>query len=205
VGKIAFFSKLQNVRYKQKMEGIRTYFNKFIKITDEEWNAFASIIQKQEYSKRELILSSGTTCDFIAFVGEGMFRFYYVDEGDEKVTAFFFPGDFVSNYRSFLTDQPSDHNIESMKESVIYKVKKKDLFELYDQYPAIDRLGRLVAENLYLTVAKRLDEFLYSKPEERYRNLQNRNSKLLQEVPQYMLASYLGVKPETLSRIRMRK
>lgn len=187
------------------MEGIRIYFNKFIKLSDEEWNAFASCIQKEEYSKRELILREGATCDFIAFVGEGMFRFYYVDEGDEKVTAFFFPGDFVSNYRSFLIEQPSDHFIESMKESVVYKVKKKDLFELYDKYPAIDRLGRLVAENLYLTVAKRLDEFLYSTHEERYRSLQNRNSKLLQEVPQYMLASYLGVKPETLSRIRMRK
>lgn len=187
------------------MEGIRTYFNKFIKLSDVEWNAFASCIQKQQISKREFILTEGATCDFIAFVGEGMFRFYYVDEGNEKVTAFFFPGDFVSNYRSFITGQPSDHNIESMKESVVYKVMKKDLLKLYDQYPAIDRLGRLIAENLYLTVAKRLDEFLYSSPEERYRNLQNRNSKLLQEVPQYMLASYLGVKPETLSRIRMRK
>lgn len=58
------------------MEGIRIYFNKFIKLSDEEWNAFASCIQKEEYSKRELILREGALCDFIAFVGEGMFRFY---------------------------------------------------------------------------------------------------------------------------------
>ncbi len=187
------------------MEKIRVYFSKFITLTDEEWDAFAACIQKEAFQKRDLILKEGKVCDFIAFVGEGMFRFYYVDDGDEKVTAFFFPGDFVSNYRSFLTALPSEHYIEAMKDSVIYKVKRSDLLALYDQYPKLDRLGRLIAEALYLTVAKRLDAFLYATPEDRYRELQNRNSKLLQEVPQYMLASYLGVKPETLSRIRSRQ
>jgi len=187
------------------MESIRQYFNKFLPLTDEEWNAFALCIHKETCPKRDLILKAGKVCDFIAFIGEGMFRFYYLDDGYEKVTAFFFPGDFVSNYRSFLTEQPSEHYIEAMKDAVIYKVRKKDLMALYDQYPKLDRLGRLIAEGLYLTVAKRLDAFLYATPEERYRELQDRNSKLLQEVPQYMLASYLGVKPETLSRIRSRQ
>jgi CRP-like cAMP-binding protein len=187
------------------MENIRTYFNNFIQLSDEEWNAFAACTQKEVIQKRDLILGEGKICDFIAFVEEGMFRFYYVDDGNEKVTAFFFPGDFVSNYRSFLTGQPSDHYIEAMKDSIVYKIRKSDLKTLYDLYPKIDRLGRFIAENLYLTVAKRLDAFLYASPEERYRELQLRNSKLLQEVPQYMLASYLGVKPETLSRIRSRQ
>jgi CRP-like cAMP-binding protein len=187
------------------MEFIRTYFDKFIRLTDDEWNAFVGCIERMPCQKREQILAEGEVCDFIAFVGEGIFRFYYMDEGTEKVTAFFFPGDFVSNYRSFLTNQPSDHYIEAMKDAVIYKFKKSDLTRLYDQYPKIDRLGRLIAENLYLSVARRLDSFLYSTPEQRYSDLQNRNSKLLQEVPQYMLASYLGVKPETLSRIRGKK
>lgn len=187
------------------MEQLRKYFNTFLVLQDHEWQAFASKIQKVVVAKKEVLLEEGQPCDFIAFVGEGIYRFYYNDNGDEKVTAFFFPGDFVSNYRSFLTQQPSSHYIEAMKEGTVYKVYRKDLYELYNEFPMIDRLGRLVAENLYLTVAKRLDSFLYTTPEERYKELQDRNSKLLQEVPQYMLASYLGVKPETLSRIRSRK
>jgi len=69
----------------------------------------------------------------------------------------------------------------------------------------MERLGRFVAENLFLAVTKRLDSFLHGTPESRYQELLDRNSKLIQEVPQYMLASYLGIQPETLSRIRARK
>ncbi|MCU0435410.1 MAG: Crp/Fnr family transcriptional regulator [Bacteroidia bacterium] len=187
------------------MEQIRNYFSKFIVLTDTEWNAFSSAIRKETCTKKQFLLQQGEECDFIAFVGEGLFRFYYLQEGEEKITAFFFPGDFVSNYRSFLTRQPSEHYIESMSDSVIYKIHRNELNALYNEYKSIERLGRLIAENLYLVVTKRLDSFLYSTPEERYKELLNRNSRLLQDVPQYMLASYLGVKPETLSRIRARK
>ncbi len=186
-------------------ESIRQFFNSFGGLSDKAWEAFAAHLEKKVYQKRDLVLREGEVCEFIAFAVEGIFRFYYLDEGDEKVTAFFFPGDFVSNYRSFLTGQPSDHHIEAMKEGVIFKINKAELSALYEQYPEIDRVGRLVAEHLYLTVAKRLDAFMFESPEDRYQELQSRNSKLLQEVPQYMLASYLGVKPETLSRIRSRK
>jgi CRP-like cAMP-binding protein len=126
-------------------------------------------------------------------------------EGEAKITAFFFQGDFVSNYRSFLTGKPSDHFIEAMQDAAIYKINLQELKSLYDKHKNIERLGRLIAENLYLSVANRLDSFLFQTPEERYKTLIERNSRLLQEIPQYMIASYLGVKPETLSRIRTRK
>jgi CRP/FNR family transcriptional regulator, anaerobic regulatory protein len=187
------------------MEQIRAYFNKFLPLTDIEWGDFAACFKKETFSKKEFLLREGETCDFIAFIAEGLYRFYYVQEGEEKVTAFFFSGDFVTNYRSFLTGKPSEHYIETLKPSTVYKLHKKDLLMLYDKHKSIERLGRFIAENLYLTVTARLDSFLHGNPENRYQELLNRNSKLLQEVPQYMLASYLGIKPETLSRIRARK
>jgi hypothetical protein len=76
---------------------------------------------------------------------------------------------------------------------------------LYDKHQTIERLGRLIAENLFLVVANRLDFFMFKTQAERYEDLVKRNSKLLSEIPQYMIASYLGMKPETLSRIRARK
>jgi CRP-like cAMP-binding protein len=187
------------------LEILRLYFNKFIKLNDPEWTDFEKCIVKATISKNKEILKPGEHCNFIAFIQEGSFRFYYDKEGEVKITSFFFKGDFVSNYRSFLTGKPSDHFIEAMQDSVIYKINLQELNSLYDKHKKIERLGRLIAENLYLMVASRLDSFMFQTPEERYKALIERNSRLLQEVPQYMIASYLGVKPETLSRIRGRK
>lgn len=187
------------------MENLRIYFNKFLKLSDIEWADFENCLTKVDIKKREQILRKGEHCNFIAFIQKGSFRFYIDNEGEEKITAFFFNGDFVTNYRSFLTRKPSDHYIEAMQDSVIYKINLQELQSLYDKHKNIERLGRLIAENLYLMVANRLDSFMFQSPSDRYKELTERNSRLLQEIPQYMIASYLGVKPETLSRIRGRK
>jgi CRP-like cAMP-binding protein len=187
------------------LETLRLYFNKFIKLNDSEWAEFENCIVKATIAKNEQILKPAEHCNFIAFIQEGSFRFYYDKEGEVKITAFFFQGDFVSNYKSFLTGKPLDHFIEAMQDAAIYKINLQELKSLYDKHKNIERLGRLIAENLYLMVASRLDSFMFQTPEERYKSLIERNSRLLQDVPQYMIASYLGVKPETLSRIRGRK
>ncbi len=187
------------------MEKLKIYFSKLVSLSDQEWSDYEACLISEEYPKKSFLLKEGQKCDFIAFIEEGIFRFYHEVEGEEKVTAFFFPNDFVTNYRSFLTGAPSDHYIQVLQDATIYKIYKKDLQNLYDKHKSIERLGRLIAENLYLMITKRLDAFHSSSPEMRYQELVNRNSKLLQAVPQYMLASYLGVKPETLSRIRARK
>lgn len=187
------------------METLRLHLEKFAKLSDAEWHDFRDCLTKEEIPKKSLLLKEHETCDFIAFVHEGIFRFYTSNDEGEKITAFFFSGDFVTNYRSFLTDAPSEHTIEALQDAVIYKIHRVQLRQLYDKHKTIERLGRLIAENLYLTVANRLDAFMFSTPAERYNALVKRNSKLLAEIPQYMIASYLGVKPETLSRIRARK
>ena len=189
----------------EKLETLRVYFNKFHKLSDSEWKDFESCLAKVSVTSKKQLLKQGEHCNYIAFIQEGSFRFYYVKEGVEIITAFNFKGDFVSNYRSFLTGKPSDHFIEAMQDSVIYVINLPELQSLYDKHKNVERLGRLIAENLYLNVANRLDSFMFQTPEERYKELIERNSRLLQEVPQYMIASYLGVKPETLSRIRARK
>lgn len=187
------------------MKNLRTYFDNFVKLSDEEWKAFELCLTEETVLKKQLILSEGEVCDFTAFIVKGMFRFYRVIGGTDTITGFFFDGDFVTNYRSFLTGRPSDHFIEAMEDAVVHKINLHQLRSLYDKHQAIERLGRLIAEKLYLIVAERLDSFMFASPAERYQSLMERNSQLLQDVPQYMIASYLGVKPETLSRIRKRK
>lgn len=187
------------------MDAIKTYLNSLVKLSDAEWADFEKCLRKETVTRKSFLLKEGQVCNFLAFIGNGMFRFYTTEGGEEKVTAFFFSGDFFSNYRSFLTGFPSRHYIEAMQDSVIFMIEKKDLLALYDKHRNLERLGRFFAENLYLGVANRLDSFLFDSPKERYDDLVRRNSKLLNAIPQYMVASYLGVKPESLSRIRARK
>lgn len=192
--------------YLAGMEAIRQYFNQLVPLEDAEWQAFAACLTKRTVKRKEKILLLGQVCHEVCFIESGSFRFFHErEDGSEWVTAFFFAGDFVTNYRSVITNQPSSHHIEAMQDAVILSIQKADLFRLYLEFHALDRLGRRIAEGLYLTVAHRLDSFLYESPEERYEALLQRNSRLLTEVPQYMIASYLGVKPETLSRIRARR
>lgn len=187
------------------MQEARTLIETFVKTSDEEWIAFESKLQLKEFDKDALYLKEGEICKDALFITEGAFRFYKIVDGNELDTAFFFAGDLLSDYQSFLTDSPSQYYIQALKKSKVYSISKNDLNELYDNYPTFERFRVLFAEKLILTLNKRLDSFLYETPESRYTELVNRSSKLLQEIPQYMVASYLGVKPETLSRIRKRK
>ena len=186
------------------MQKIKDYFDSLVKLNDEEWKDFSAYFERVEVQKLELILKEGQICDYIAFIESGIFRFYHLKEGNEKVTAFWFEGDFLSNYRSFISAQPSEHYIEAMDNGIIWRLKREDLNPLYNKHHTIERLGRRIAEQLYLMVSHRLDNFLFNTPEERYLSLLQKGSRLIQEIPQYMLASYLGVSPESISRIRKR-
>ncbi len=183
---------------------IRKYFDRLVILPDEEWREMEQCFELIEFKKGDILLDANTHCNFIGFVNNGIIRFYEIKKGNEKVTAFWFPNEFLSNYRSFLSGEKSNHYIEALSDGGYWKLKKENLFKLYDDFPVIDRLGRKMAEQLYLMITKRVDNLLRETPEERYHNLIDKNSRLLQEVPQYMIASYLGVSAETLSRIKKR-
>ncbi len=186
------------------MDFIRQEFQKIIQLSDAEWQALSVCFIREEFKKGDVLLKAHEICNYTGFLQKGLLKFYHIKDGDEKITAFWFPDNLISNYRSFIAEKPSTHYIEAITDGVLWKLYRKDLYALYDTHPTIDRMGRFIAEHLFLMVTERLDQFVADTPEERYEALLKKNSHLLQEIPQYMIASYLGVSPESLSRIRKR-
>lgn len=117
---------------------------------------------------------------------------------------FFSPNNFISNYPCFLLGNKSKFYIRALENSSITLIHKNNLFLLYKQIPKIQELSRNVVENLYIEISEKYESFFLKTAEERYLELIINRPKVTQGIPQYMLASYIGVTPEGLSRIKKR-
>ena len=127
---------------------------------------------------------------------------YYSLEGKDISIGFVGAGEYTSEYESFLTRRPAAQNLEALADVEVVDLGYDDMQLLYNQYPAFQEFGRKISEMLFIMLNQRNTALLALSPEERYRQMIEMNSFLLQDVPQYMLASYIGISPEHLSRIR---
>jgi CRP-like cAMP-binding protein len=185
---------------------LRQAISQTIAIDDDEWAAFEPHIFTRKIKKRDLLLAEKQVCDEICFVVDGSFRQFYIVDGEEKTTFFFFEQQFACDYDSFLTRRPCDHYIEAMEDTTVLYFSREVLLRLYKLYPKYETFGRLIAENVYLCIKERLHHFLLEKPEARYKKFMSsyEAEKIMQRAPQHYVASYLGITPVSLSRIRAR-
>ena len=188
------------------MEAFRQFIAQFVDIASSDWNAIASQFETRRFARRELFVREGQVADKLAYIVQGSFRQYFVVDGEEKTTYFSFEKSFVTDYGSFLTGQPSNLNLEALEDSEVVVFSKKTMDRLYRLYPKFETFGRLMAEEAYLCAMDRLHSFLLASPEERYRRFlrQSDSAVILERIPQHYLASYLGITPVSLSRIRSR-
>lgn len=181
------------------------YFALLPSITEEQWWFYEQKISIRTYKKGDLILRPGQICDTVSFINSGLVRFYHLLDGKELVAGFFDEEQpYFSDYESFLTRKPSPMYIEAIEATEVADINYEGVQLLYDTVEAADRLGRYIAEGLYTMLSARNNAFLLDSPEQRYQKLLEQRPGLFQRVPQYMIASYLGVTPEALSRIRAR-
>lgn len=185
----------------------RKHLAPFVEFTDEEWELFAEHLYIKEVKKKECWVTSMHTCKEVGYILNGAFRFFFVRDGVEISNYFCFAGELVSAYGSFLKQQPGQGNIQAMEDATLICFSYNSLQQLLqDERTAfkMERFGRKVAEYLICCYEERLTAFITQTPEQRYMELVTRNAELLQRIPQHYVANYLGVTPESLSRIRKR-
>jgi CRP-like cAMP-binding protein len=173
-------------------------------LNEAEEKAFLSILEVKLFKKKEFLLQEGKICNKITFVNNGIMRLFYNVEGVENTIQFFFGDSWYTDYASFLTGKPTIENLQALEESEVVQFKKEDLYKLYDSMPIFEKVGRIFAENAYLSISQLNQMKTNEEPELRYINLLKTRPELVQQIPQHYIASYLGIKPETLSRIRKR-
>lgn len=171
-------------------------------LTKEEWQAIEDCLTIKHLKKGEHLVKQGEICNHVSFINKGLLRFYMLIDGKEIPTGFFMQNQYGSAYESFLTRQPSNENIDVMEDAELLQIDYENMQKLYKNYPIFQVFGRKVAEQLFIVLSQRVDALQLLTPEQRYQKLVDKSSLLLQQIPQYMLAAYIGVTPEHLSRIR---
>ncbi|MGD1839363.1 MAG: Crp/Fnr family transcriptional regulator [Thermonemataceae bacterium] len=186
------------------MAALKERMAQFISLTSEEYDYFYQQLTIKKVKKKEKLLQEGEICTHAFYLLEGCIRYYTVVEGEEHTGQFFFEGSWYSDYDSFLSQMPSKQYIETLEKTKVAMLSKKTLEHLYTKIPKFERFGRLMAERAYLGARKKNETLTLLSAEERYLHLIQQRPKVVERVPQHYIASYLGIKPPSLSRIRKR-
>lgn len=186
------------------MQSIRDNFERMTQLSEEEWNAFSSKLIRQEFSKKTPILKTGDVENYLSFVEKGLVRYYIPGEDHDLTFTFVFDGEFTSGYDSFITRLPVNYTIETLADTVLWRISYKDLQDIYAETKIGNTIGRMASEGLFLKKSKRELSLLNDSAEQRYLNLFTEQPQLIQRIPQKYLASYIGITPQALSRIRKR-
>lgn len=177
-----------------------------VDITNEDWTFFTSRLVKTAYPKKTIILKSGAIEPHISFIVKGAVRLYIPNTQEEKeiTFGFCFENEFVSAYDSFLTQSPSLCQLETLLDTEVYSISYDHLQEVYKTTAVGNIIGRYTTERLFLIKSRREQALLFETAEQRYNNLFKERPNLLRQIPLKYIASYIGVTPQALSRIRKR-
>ena len=184
------------------MEKIISYLQTHFELSQTEVEIFLSSFTPLQLKKKDLFLEMGKTCQRIGLIQHGLMVCSYNQDGKEIVDEFAYEPGFVTNYYSFLSQTPSLKEIRCVEDCDLYVISRQKLAEMGKNYPFLERMSRKVSEQLFLRSQERICSLLLDSATLRYQKLVAFRSDLAKRIPQYLLAAYLNVKPETVSRIR---
>jgi len=179
------------------------YINQKILLTDEENRMVAEKYKLHFVKKKDFFLKEGSNCKFQGFVVGGTFRIFYSDrKALEHVLYFAFKDWWIGDIASFYDDSPTRLNAQAMEDSWILAIEREDSEYLFDKVPKLEKLFRIITQRTLAVLQKRFLLTVSANAEERYEELLQRHAGIEQLVPQYQIASYLGILPESLSRMK---
>jgi CRP-like cAMP-binding protein len=187
------------------MQPLRQYLQTITPLSDADWEVIESRLQKRSFRKGEVLLREGQTCTEVFFILQGLIRLYVARDGKEICRQFFIENSFFSEYQSFLSQQPASTFVDVLEDTEVLSFTYQDMQHFYGVLPSFQLIGRKIAEQLFIKISERVNSFLTEPPEQRYQQLLSSRPKLIQRIPQYMIASYLGITPEHLSRLRRKR
>ena len=180
-------------------------FNSKVPLTAEDETQIKKYLSPKKLRKKQYLLQEGDVCKTIAFIEKGALRSYSLDEnGNERIIQFGIEGWIISDLYSFLTGESATYNIDAVEDSELLLINKTAHDEMLLTMPKYETFTRLNITGAYLAMQRRLTSIISMPLEERYSNFIEQYPHIVQRFPQHMIASYMGLTPETLSRLRRR-
>jgi CRP-like cAMP-binding protein len=176
---------------------------KRVHFSDKELQEMINSFTEENIDKDQIILQSGQICNKLYYVKSGIIRSYYINENGKEITQWFFnDGKFMTSIESFYQQKPSIYTLKALEKTKVFSITKSKLDLLFDKSPKAERFGRLLAVEMLIKVANKLNAIQFQKAKERYDYMINEFPNIYYKVPLGHIASYLGMTQETLSRIR---
>lgn len=184
-------------------EIFKAYVLRHAEVSEEDFAAIEKVARIKKLRKKQYLLQEGDVCHDHCFITSGLLRTYSVDDkGNEHIIRFAMKDWWISDRESLLTGQPSRFNIDAIEDSSVLLFEKVQMDELTERFPGFNRVINGILNKSFITAQNRIHEAISSTAEEKYHNFVSRYPDFALRVPQSMIASYLGIAPETLSRLR---
>lgn len=172
-------------------------------LSEAEQKLVKTFFSPKKIRKKQYLLQEGNICRHLAFVEKGLLRSYNVDEkGIEHMIHFAWEGWWMADMLSFLSNEPSTYHIDAIEDAELLLISQQDFEEMFLKVPVMERYFRILFQNNIISKERRLISSITNSAEEKYIHLTATNPELIKRIPQQLVASYLGITPETLSRIK---
>ena len=179
------------------------HFKNYLPLDEEEIKLLETRVTQRIIKRRQMILQEGFVCRYYSFVVEGCLKMYAVgNKGTEHNIQFAAENDWIADIGSFHSEKPSKLFIEAIEPSVILQIEKQDLYFLYISISKLDRIFKVIIENKFIELQNRVLQNISSTAQERYQAFLEQYPQLALRLPNTQIASYLGITPEFLSKIR---
>jgi len=183
-------------------KNIFNYYSNLCNLSCEDEALLKEKLQLKSFKKKEIVLRKNQVCKHVYFINKGIMRSFSLINGKEQTNQFYFENSYCSSYESFLIQSPSPLIIENLTDTEVWALAYKDVQKLYTISPALNTFGRKIAELLYIDFNMRSRSLQIDDAKTRYLNIIKNRPEIIQKIPNYLIASFIGVTPESLSRIK---